>query len=189
MNKYIILSLLIGIVVLGVSSVKAESLEINGNGSDSSNGVVIDSGSVVEVHQDNKAEIKNVINTSTNTGSNKVNGSENGSIKTGNSSTTVKVTNILNNNISTVECCIEKVTTTPKPQVTTTPAPQNQTSSSSSSSSSENNPGSGSAIGGAPVLGLSDTSSENDLNHNIIITASSLCLIAFALSARGIFRG
>lgn len=196
MNKhFIIVSLVIaGVFVLGSSKVHAEKLVIEGNGSNSINGIVIDSGSVIETSQTNKAEIKNEINAQSNTGNNKINGSENGSIKTGDSNTNVKVTNILNSNISTVDCCIDKPTTSPKPQVILTPTstPTGNPSSSTNTSSSDqssSNPGSGTIIGGAPVLGLSDTSSDNEIQDNIVITASTLCLFAFAISARGIFRG
>lgn len=179
-TKYLLLPFILFFVLLTSDGVFAQELEITGNGSASTSTVVVKSGSIVNVVQTNSAEIKNSIQNTSNTGGNQIGGSNGGSIKTGDSSTVVKINNFINQNSTTIPCC-DSPTPAPsvKPMATPTSVSTESQSNSSNNTSSSNPSGSGSNIGGAPVvLGLSNTSSASDHIKILTTTIGIVCIIS-----------
>lgn len=161
-------------IVTSSEGVIAQELDVSGNGAGSINSVVVTSGSVVNLYQTNTTEIVNSINANSNTGGNDINLGAGGSIKTGDATTIIKVTNIANQNSSTINCCAEPtLTPTPKPQPTQAPSITIITTSASTSTST-----SSPAIGGSPVvLGLSNTASESQVAQLIRLGFGLVCVI------------
>jgi hypothetical protein len=87
--------------------VSAMTLEVSGNGSDSSNTVNVESKQSTQVVQTNVAEVKNEVNAQASTGGNEAKGNTGGavSITTGDAKTDVTATTTVNSNQATVACC------------------------------------------------------------------------------------
>ena len=83
------------------------TLEISGNGSDTTNKAYVDVDQTTSVDQSNTANIENNVHASADSGKNDANRNTGGSVlvDTGNASTTVGVTNTVNNNVAEVACC------------------------------------------------------------------------------------
>lgn len=175
---HLITLIFLGCVLVFTSSwVRAEELSIGGNGPGGQNSVIINSGSSLNLYQQNSADISTRIDASAGTGGNSASGGTgDATIQTGDSTIDVKVTNILNSNLNQSGCCGPSVTPTPDPgQPTSVPGPSSSTSGQSSSSSSSSG-GSSSGTGGAPaVLGLSATSSA-DPASTLIVSLGLICL-------------
>lgn len=189
MKKVGLLSLIIIFGVFSWNSVSAQQLVIEGNGAGSQTSVVIDSGTSLNLNQNNSSTIVTNITSKSNTGNNKVNeNTGNATIVTGDSSTSIKVTNIVNTNISSDNCCITP-TIKPHPTVviTSTPDPTSGsgTSSDPSSNSSNNSSSPSTSIGGGEVLSLSATSGENDVKDILLISSAFICL---GLAATSLLR-
>ncbi len=146
-------------LVFNLNSVSAEELKIGGNGQESVNTIVIDSGSTLNINQSNGAFINNEIKAKSNTGGNSITAGEGGKIITGNAKTTVKVNNILNQNIIT--------SPVPSKEIVPTSTPKVIEPTSSPSVSGNSNPVGGADVSTSPqsapkILGLSNTSSTSD---------------------------
>lgn len=89
------------------SAFAATTLEISGNGTHSDNTATVSVTNSNTVVQSNNADVTNKVNVDADTGGNKANDNTGGnvSIDTGNVSSTVDVTNTLNANSATVNCC------------------------------------------------------------------------------------
>jgi hypothetical protein len=175
MSKLISLIFLAGVLALSSSGVRAEELSIVGNGSGTQNSVTVNSGSSLNLYQQNSADISTRINASAETGGNSASGGTGGAtIQTGDSTIDIKVTNILNSNLNQVNCCDPSATPTPDPvQPISTPSPSSSTADPASSSSSG---GSSGGTGTAPVvLGLSATSSS-DPTSALVASLGLICL-------------
>ena len=83
------------------------TLEISGNGSDTTNKAYVDVDQTTSVDQSNTANIENNVHASADSGKNDANRNTGGSVlvDTGDASTTVGVTNTVNNNVAEVACC------------------------------------------------------------------------------------
>lgn len=145
--------------------------------------MTVSSGSVLNVYQSNNSNITNQVSSDSNTGGNRIDSELGGSIITGNSTSTVEIRNITNQNIITSPT----LTVTPKPNTQPTPTQasiqiiENSTSVSNSSSTQP-------AIGGAPVvLGLSNTSSSNTGNVLQVILGT-LCITSALFITRSVFK-
>jgi len=87
--------------------VAGTTIEISGNGSDSYNKAEVDVEQTTVVEQSNEANIQNTVNASANSGYNDANRNTGGevSVDTGDATTSVGVTNVVNKNEAEVECC------------------------------------------------------------------------------------
>jgi hypothetical protein len=87
--------------------VSAMTLEVSGNGSDSSNTVSVETKQTTQVVQSNVAEVKNEIDAKASTGDNSAKGNTGGdvSITTGDAKTNVTAATTVNSNTATVACC------------------------------------------------------------------------------------
>ncbi len=102
-KKKLTTAIVLGLFVFAFTantSLAAFNVRINGNGSDSENRVRINSDYKLNVSQSNRADFNNKINVSSNTGGNDANRNNRGdvSIHTGNSNTSVEVSNQANLN-------------------------------------------------------------------------------------------
>jgi hypothetical protein len=87
--------------------VAGTTIEISGNGSDSTNKAEVDVEQTTVVSQSNEANIKNTVNASANSGYNDANRNTGGnvSVDTGDATTKVDVANTVNSNQAEVQCC------------------------------------------------------------------------------------
>jgi len=85
----------------------AETLLITGNGAGSDNVVAVTNNSTTTVTQTNTAKVSNIVDTKADTGGNSANFNTGGSVTvdTGKAAVTTTVTNTLNSNSATVDCC------------------------------------------------------------------------------------
>jgi hypothetical protein len=90
-----------------VAPVSAMTLEISGNGSDSTNKVDVESNQNTTVVQSNNAEVTNNITAKASTGGNEAEDNTGGnvSIETGDATTDVTASTTVNSNAATVDCC------------------------------------------------------------------------------------
>lgn len=111
MNKYqkaITSAVMAGtLLVQSLVPVFAATIIITGNGTDSSNTADVNLNHSVSVTQSNYADVKNDVDASATTGKNEAEGNTGGdvSIETGKADTTVNVSNDLNKNYASVDCC------------------------------------------------------------------------------------
>lgn len=96
--------------VTPVSSTLAATMTITGNGSQSNNEVELVNAKSTTVVQSNEAKVENNVSSSSTTGGNNANDNTGGEvlIRTGDASSDTKVTNLLNSNKATVDCCDEE---------------------------------------------------------------------------------
>lgn len=108
-TKRMVSALSAGAMLLSLSSpvMAATTLEITGNGADSTSTVKLENTGATYVAQDNTAVVTNDIHTSSNTGENTASKNTGGgvTVMTGDASTDVKVANVLNTNTASVNCC------------------------------------------------------------------------------------
>lgn len=178
MRRIYLSLLVIFFTAVFLTHVSAEELVISGNGADTQNSVVVNSGSSVVNPQTNSFEaITNVVVRADTGGNSASQNTGDVSITTGDAVVKVSVTNQGNQNISQPQ---PKATPTSAPSPTSVPtsaSPGNPPTSSSQSSSSSSGPSGGSGgVGTAPVLGLSSTSGESNLLSSVITTLGILCL-------------
>jgi hypothetical protein len=95
------------LLVIGSNTIHAEELVIAGNGSDSSNEVVVSSSSQNTIIQTNEAEIQNNIEQSAETGGNSISTTTGGgsTTQTGNTQMNTAVQNTANTSVATPGCC------------------------------------------------------------------------------------
>ncbi|MEK7168462.1 MAG: hypothetical protein AAB778_00445 [Patescibacteria group bacterium] len=111
MNKYkkaVISAVAAGSLLLnGFLPVFASTILITGNGSSSENEVEVDLTRTTSVTQTNNANVTNNVSATSSTGSNEAEDNTGGdvSIDTGDAETDVSVTNTLNQNAASVDCC------------------------------------------------------------------------------------
>ena len=162
--KKILISLVVCIVCSMFVSVNAstDELSITGEGSQSVNSVVINSGQIIERSQSNESTVNNKIVVNSNTGKNKIDSDNGGTIITGDSSVVVDVKNISNTNINNTQLNNPTPSRSPIQIIESKPVIFENTNSTVGITTS------GSVIGGAPVvLGLSETSSDQ-MNYPFI---------------------
>lgn len=101
-------SLLLQLVTPALAQV---TIEISGNGSNSTNNVPVNVTTTTTVVQNNTANINNSVNASANTGGNDANDNTGGnvSVDTGDANVAVNVTNSVNANVAEVDCCVPGV--------------------------------------------------------------------------------
>lgn len=108
-NKQLLSVFATGAVLLNtISPVFAETtIEISGNGADSTNKAYVDMDKSTNVVQSNSADVYNKVDADANTGDNSAKKNTGGdvSIETGDATTDVKVENTLNSNTASVDCC------------------------------------------------------------------------------------
>lgn len=100
------------LINLATPALAGISLEVTGNGSDSDNEVKFEYENEVKVDQQNWADVQNDIRIEANTGDNEAEDNTGGDVEisTGDSYTTVDVSNVLNSNAAQVEtCCYDEV--------------------------------------------------------------------------------
>lgn len=85
------------------------SLVISGNGTDSASTATVSTTNTTTVVQDNNANINNTVNVNSDTGNNSASDNTGGNveIETGDATTDVTVTNMVNNNSATVDACCD----------------------------------------------------------------------------------
>mgnify|MGYP001614207366 CR=1 FL=1 len=175
-NKTIIKSLIVSFflifLVLIAGRVYSQSLEVSGNASGSNNSININQSNSNTVNQSNSANVNNNANATSDTGGNSINdGVGGGSIRTGDATSNVNITNQFNSNVRNVSA-----TPTPTPKPSPTPIQQIGGPTSTPTPNPSGNGGNGGGDGGdggdggeggapqAPaVLGLSAASGESSL--------------------------
>jgi hypothetical protein len=109
-------SMIVGatLLLMSAGSVYADQVEITGNGTDSSNSVVLMESSSTVIVQENEAKIVNEVAVAGNSGGNEASGNTGGdvSIKTGDVSSDVAIVNKANENVAVVDTCCEEGGTT-----------------------------------------------------------------------------
>ncbi len=108
-KKKIAAALTSGAMFLSMTSTAfaSTSIEVTGNGYDSSNSSNVSAQTSTNVVQDNSASVSNRVSSSSNTGGNKADQNTNGDviIRTGDAQTKVNVDNMLNSNKAMLDCC------------------------------------------------------------------------------------
>ena len=171
--KSFIISTFLIFLVLIAGKVYSQNLEISGNASDSNNSININQSNSNTVNQSNSANVNNNANATSDTGGNSINdGVGGGSIRTGDATSNVNITNQFNSNVRNVSA-----TPTPTPKPSPTPiqqigGPTSSPTSAPSGNGGNDGDGDGAAGGGSSagdpgqtqaVLGLSSTSGELSL--------------------------
>lgn len=172
MSKFLIVLLSVLFLIASHNLVRAENLEIIGNGAGSQNSINVIGGSTTTNQQNNNTRYQNTIKAKADTGGNSASDNNgNAVIKTGDSTVVVNVNNQGNSNYSkTNGCCgtpTPKPTKTPTPNPTGTPTPGDGGGSSNGSGESGNNGvgGGGTTNNNPQIIGLSKTSGENNLQY------------------------
>lgn len=193
-NHILAVTFLIVSLLLFVTAVRAETLNVSGNGAGSNNELNVSSNSNTHTQQNNTVNVTNNINSSANTGGNDASGNNgNVTIKTGNATINTAVNNEFNTNKATIACC-NGATPTPKTPTsvppTATPKPDGgrggPPGDGDGGSSQPNSGGggpSGSTSGGSQVLGLSATSGPENEAYLFYI-GGLLCLGLSAVAYR-----
>jgi hypothetical protein len=182
-------------LLLLVTATHAETIKITGNGDSASTTIGVTQKNNDTVVQNNSASVTNTLNATANTGNNSAqNNQGNSSVTTGDSTTSIKIINSINNNNASITCCTTP-TQTPKPTPTTkpitptpdpatpTPDPGNPTATPVPSNSSSSNGSTAAGIGGADiatqkngdVLALAATDGEYDVLRYALQSAGFLC--------------
>lgn len=108
-KKQIVSAAAAGALLLNLATpVLAEtSIVISGNGANSSNGTVVQQTNTTTVTQNNQANVTNNVDADASTGGNDANFNTGGEVNvdTGNATSDVDVTNVLNSNSANVDCC------------------------------------------------------------------------------------
>jgi len=111
LKKQIFSAMTAGALLLNVATpaLAGTTLEISGNGSDSDNTVDVSTSNNTAVVQNNEAHVNNNIKVESNTGENTADDNTGGDveIETGDADTEVNVSNSLNSNQASVDCCNE----------------------------------------------------------------------------------
>lgn len=180
MSKFLIVLLSVLFLIASQNLVRAENLEIVGNGAGSQNGINVVGGSTTTNQQNNDTQYQNTIKAKADTGGNSTSGNNgNSTIVTGDSTVSVTVTNKGNTNTAKVDGCCKDPTPTPtkKPTPTPTPGPSNGGGNGNGGNGGGNGGSSGGIGGGSnpQIIGLSKTSG-NGLDQYLFYTAGLLCL-------------
>lgn len=97
-----------GVMIANVATPAfATTIEISGNGAGSDNAVAVQTTNTTTVSQSNTANVTNTVKTNADTGDNKANYNTGGNvgIQTGDAKVTANVSNDLNKNMASVDCC------------------------------------------------------------------------------------
>lgn len=179
MPKFLIVLLSVLFLIASHNLVRAENLEIIGNGAGSQNGINIVGGSTTTNQQNNDTQYQNTIKAKADTGGNSTSGNNgNSTIITGDSTVSVNVSNKGNTNTAKVDGCCKDPTPTPtkKPSQTPTPTPTpGPTNGGGNGNGGNGNGGVGGGGSNPQIIGLSKTSG-NSLNQYLFYTAGLLCL-------------
>lgn len=175
MSRLVILLFIISSCLVLSPFVSARELEIVGNSPSSQNSITIQSGSSININQNNQGDISTNIDAQATTGGNSASGNTGAdtTIVTGDSGIDIQVKNFLNSNFIQLDCCDPTSspspsvpTSTPTTQITVDPtSPPSPVSNGSSRPSSSSSNSSASGTGGAPVLGLSATATPAGISH------------------------
>lgn len=113
LTSFLVLLLLVSSIRPFVQTVFAEEIIISGNGSGSTSEAVVNVTNTTSVTQTNNAQITNEVNPTANTGENTASNNTGGStaIVTGDTTTNVEVTNLINNSVVETPCCETNDTT------------------------------------------------------------------------------
>jgi len=188
MSKHFIFVLICLLVVSasGSARVLAEELSIEGNSAGSSSTITVNSGSALDLYQQNSGTISTAIEARAETGGNSASGNTGGAtVVTGDSTVDIQVKNFLNANLGQTDCCDLTPTPAPAPHDPSGPADPGAPAPSASNSTSSSN-SSSAGVGGAPViLGLSATSSS-DLPTAVTTSVGLLCLTLAGVYAKSL---
>lgn len=99
----------LSVVLMTIAPVSAATLEVSGNGSNSTSEIVLEREQNTTVVQSSTAVVNNSVSSSASTGGNKANDNTGGDvmIRTGDATSRTTIENTLNSNMARVDCCEE----------------------------------------------------------------------------------